>query len=93
MGQEVDLRDTLNRRRDQKQSQQFTAYNRHPEAALRKQREIPIKDLRRTITNMKENDVELITTATGSPFNLEIWEARLLEGFKLLAIKAYEREI
>ena len=39
---------------------------------------------------MKENDVELIATATESPFNLEIREARLSEWFKLLAIKAYE---
>ena len=39
---------------------------------------------------MKENDVELITAATGSPFNLEIREARLPEGFKLPTIKAYE---
>ena len=39
---------------------------------------------------MKENDVEFITAATGSPFNLEIREARLPEGFKFLAIKVYE---
>ena len=41
---------------------------------------------------MKENDVELIVAATRSPFNLEIREARLLERFKLLAIKAYEKK-
>ena len=40
---------------------------------------------------MMENDQELIVAATGSPFNREICEARLLEGFKLLAIKVYER--
>ena len=34
--------------------------------------------------------MELITVATRSPFNLEIREARLPKGFKLLAIKAYE---
>ena len=34
--------------------------------------------------------MELIMTATRSPFNLEILEARLPEGFKLSAIKAYE---
>ena len=39
---------------------------------------------------MKENDEELITAATGSPFNGEIREARLSKGFKLSAIKAYE---
>ena len=40
---------------------------------------------------MMENDQELIVAATGSPFNREICKARLLEGFKLLAIKVYER--
>ena len=39
---------------------------------------------------MKENDVELIVAAIESPFNLEIRKARLLEGFKLSAINAYE---
>ena len=41
---------------------------------------------------MKENDVELITAATKSAFNLEIQEARLLERFKLSTIKVYERK-
>ena len=41
---------------------------------------------------MKENDMELITAATGSPFNQEVHKARLPEGFKLLSIKAYDRK-
>ena len=36
--------------------------------------------------------MELIAVATGLPFNLEVREARLPEGFKLPAIKAYERK-
>ena len=39
---------------------------------------------------MKENDVELIAAATGSPFNQEVHEARLPEGFELPTIKAYD---
>ena len=39
---------------------------------------------------MKENDMELIAAATGSPFNQEVREARLSKGFKLSAIKAYD---
>ena len=39
---------------------------------------------------MKENDMELITAATGSPFNQEVREAKLPKGFKLPAIKAYD---
>ena len=51
---------------------------------------IPVEDLRRAIAAMKENDMELIAAATGSPFKQEVLEARLLEGFKLPAIKAYD---
>ena len=39
---------------------------------------------------MKENDVELIAAATGSPFNREVRKTRLPKGFKLLLIKAYD---
>ena len=39
---------------------------------------------------MEENDKELIAAATGLPFSLEILKAKLLEGFKLSTIKAYE---
>ena len=39
---------------------------------------------------MKENDMELIVAAIGSPFNQEVREARLPEGFNLPAIKAYD---
>ena len=75
---------------DQEQSQQSPSQNRQPVLAPKDQREILVEDLRRAIATMKENDVELITTATGSPFNQEIHEARLPEGLKLPAIKAYE---
>ena len=34
--------------------------------------------------------MELIAAVIISPFNMEIWEARLPEGFKLSGIKAYE---
>ena len=80
----------LGRRQDQKRSQQSIAHNGNPEVILGRRGEIPIEYLRRAIVAMKENNVELIAAATGSPFSLEIREARLLEGFKLLAIKAYE---
>ena len=39
---------------------------------------------------MKENDVELIAAAIESLFNQEVREAKLPEGFKLHAIKAYK---
>ena len=41
---------------------------------------------------MKENDMELIAATTGLPFNQELRKARLLEGFKLLGIKAYDKK-
>ena len=41
---------------------------------------------------MKENDMKLIAAATGLPFNHDVCEARLPEGFKLSAIKAYDRK-
>ena len=41
---------------------------------------------------MKENDMKLITTATRSPFNQEVREARPLKSFKLLTIKAYDEK-
>ena len=45
------------------------------------------------IAAIKENDQELIAAETGSPFNLEIWEARLSKGFKLPTIKSYEGKL
>ena len=39
---------------------------------------------------MEENDEELIAVATGLPFIQEIGKAKLLEGLKLLTIKAYK---
>ena len=53
---------------------------------------IPVEDLRYAIAAMKENDMELITAATGSPFSTVVHKARLLEEFKLLVIKAYDRK-
>ena len=90
LDQEADLRDTLNRRPDHEQSQQSIAHNMHLEVAPRGQAKISIEELCRVIAAMKENDVELIAAAIGSPFNVEIREARLLEEFKLPAIKAYK---
>ena len=90
LGQGQDLRDTLNRRQDHEQSQQSTAHNMRLELAPKRQGEIPIENLHRAIPAMKENDVELIAAVTGSSFNQEIREARLLKGFKLPAIKVYE---
>ena len=89
LGQDTDMRDTLKRRRDQEWSQQSTAHNRHPEVTPMGQGEILIEDFYRTIATMKENYLELIAPITGSPFNLEIRQARLLE-VKLSTIKAYE---
>ena len=90
LGQDVDLRDTLNRKQDQKLSQQSTAYNRHPKVTPRGQGGILIEDLYCAITAMNKNDMELIAAATEPPFNLEIQKARLPEGSKLPAIKAYK---
>ena len=83
LGHRANLRDTLNIKRDQERSQQATAQNRQPLGASRGQGGILVEDLHRAITAMKENDMELITAATGSP-------SRLPQGFKLLAIKAYD---
>ena len=66
------------------------AHNGRSKIAPRGQGEIPLEELCRAIATMKENNQELIAAATGSPFNQEIREVRLLEGFKLLAIKSYE---
>ena len=90
LGQAPDMSDTLNRKRDQERSQHSTAYNGRQMVAPRGKREISPKELFHLIATMKENDQELITTTTGSPFNRDIHEVRLTEGFKLLAIKAYE---
>ena len=64
--------------------------NKRLEVTPKGQGEIPLEEILRAIVAMKENNQELITAATGSPFNRAIREARLPEGFKLLAIKAYE---
>ena len=69
LGHRVDLRDALNRRRDQEWSQQSIAQNRKPILAPRGQGEFPVENLRRAITTMKENDMEFIAIATRSPFN------------------------
>ena len=53
---------------------------------------IPVEDLRHAIAAMKENDMEFTTTTTRSPFNQEVREARLREGFKLPAFKAYDEK-
>ena len=39
---------------------------------------------------MEVNDEELIATVIGSPFNQEICQAKLPEGFKVPTFKAYE---
>ena len=90
LGKGANLRDTLNRRRDQERSQHSTSQRRRQKVNSRGQREIPIEDLCHAIVSMEENDEELIAAATGSPFSREIREAKLLEGFKLSTIKAYE---
>ena len=41
---------------------------------------------------MKENNMELIAASTRLPFSIEVREARLPKGFKLLAIKAYNKK-
>ena len=92
VGSQGDQRDTLNRRRDQEQSQQLAAQNGKLLAAHGGQGEIPVEDLCCAIAAMKENDIELIATTTRSPFNQEVHEARLLERFKLSGIKAYDRK-
>ena len=92
LGCGVDLRDTLNRRRDQELSQQSAAQKCTTYRAPEDQGGISVEDFHRAIAAMKENNMELITAATGSPFNQEVHEARLPEGFKLLAIKAYDRK-
>ena len=69
------------------------AQSRQQKANSRGQRGIPIEDLHRAIVSMEENDEELIATATRSPFSQEIREAKLLEGFKIPTLKAYEGKL
>ena len=90
LGHGANLRDTLNRRRDQEWSQQLIAQNRQPVLAPKHQGEIPVENLHRAIATMKENNMELIKAATRSPFHQVVHKARLPKGFKLSAIKAYE---
>ena len=54
---------------------------------------IPLKDLGRTIVAIKEQDDELVAEVGGSPFCREIREALFLEGFKLPNIKAYKGKV
>ena len=68
----------------------MTPQNGQPIVAPRGQGEISVEDLCRAIVAMKENDMELIAAAIGSPFNQEVREVRLLEGSKLPAIKVYK---
>ena len=53
---------------------------------------IPLEELRRAIVAIEEQDDELVAEVGGSPFNKEIREAPLPEGFRLSNIKAYERK-
>ena len=77
IGHGADLRDILNRRRDQERSQQSIAKNKQLVLAIRGQGEILVKDLRCAIAAIKENNVELIAATIGSTFNQEVREARL----------------
>ena len=45
------------------------------------------------IVAIEKRDDELVAIVGGSPFNKEIWEAPLYEGFKLSNIKVYEGKI
>ena len=83
----TNLRDMLNKRRDQKRSQQSAAQNGLPIVAPGGQGGIPIKDLRDAIAAMKENDMELIVVAMGSPFNQEVREARLPKVFSYQGVR------
>ena len=68
------------------------AQNGQPVMAPGGQRWIQIEDLCRVIAAIKENNMELNTEPTRSPFNQEVREARLPKGFKLPAIKVYARK-
>ena len=60
LGRGAEMRDTLNLRRDQEQSQQSIAQNKQPKLGSKSQREIPVEDSRQAIAAMRENDVEFI---------------------------------
>ena len=75
---------------DQELSQQSATQNGQLVVAPGGQGGIPVEDLHRAIVAMKENDLELIAVATRWTFNQVVRKARLLEGFKLPAIKAYD---
>ena len=91
LGCGADLRDMLNKGRDQEQSQQPTARN-GPVEAPGVQRGILVEDLRYAIAAMKENGMEFIAATTGSPFTQEVRKARLPKGFKRLTTKAQDRK-
>ena len=90
LGKGANMRETLNRRREQERSQHSTAQKVRIEANSQGMRNISLEELQRVIIAIEEQDDELVGEVRGSPFCKEIWEAPVLEGFKLPNIKAYE---
>ena len=90
LGKGADMRDMLNRRREQESSQHSTAQRRQQEVNSQGIQNIPIEDMRCARVSMEEQDDELVVKAVGSPFCKEIRTTLLPEGFKLPTIKVYE---
>ena len=79
LGRRVDMRDTLNRMREQECLQHSIAQRRWSKANTGGKRNIPLKDLQHTIIAIEEQDDELVAKTGGSPFCREIREAPLPE--------------
>ena len=92
LGRGTNIRETFNKRQEQEGSQHSIKQKVQTEANSQGLRNILLDDLQCAIASIEEEDDELVAEAGGSPFYKEIWEAPLLEGFKLLNIKAYERK-
>ena len=90
LGRGANMRETLNRRREQEHSQRSTAQKVRTEANSQERRNIPLEDLRREIVSIEEQDDESVAAIGRSPFSREIREAPLPEGFKLSNIKVYK---
>ena len=90
LGRGVNMRETLNRRWEQKHSQHFITHKVQIEANSQGMRNIQLEHLWRAIVVIEEQDDELVAKVGGSYFSNEIWEAPLPEEIVLSNIKTYE---
>ena len=93
LGRGVNMRETLNRRWEQKHSQHSITHKVKIEANSQGMRNIQLEHLWRAIVVIEEQDDELVAKVGGSSFSNEIWEAPLPEEIVLPNIKTYEGKL